>query len=63
MSSTVGGRCESTALQKGELHLLVFSPDALLLTILLVPQILKKHILPVGIFRLCHRAVEGETSE
>ena len=32
-----GRCCEATTLQKGELHLLVFSPDALLLTILLLP--------------------------
>ena len=54
-----GRRHEATSQQKGELHLLVFSPDALLLTILLLPQILKEHILPVGIFRLCHRAAGG----
>ena len=46
---------------KRELHLLVFSPNALLLKTFLLPKILKEDILPVRIFRLSHCSVGGET--
>ena len=61
MSSTLEEAASHGAVK--ELHLLVFNPDTLLMTILLLTKILKEHILPIRIFRLSHRVAGGETNE